>query len=96
MRRLWKGESSPRATCRLPADHDDNSTHEGYMTVVDAFPTYYKTESPGIGRVNGLSLGMDARSLTRIAAESRAIKCAGYSALLRLHRLCLAPALRSG
>lgn len=65
------------------------------MAVVDTFPAYYKTESPETGRVEAMSLGMDAKALVRITAESRAIKCGGYSALLRLHRLCLAPALHS-
>ncbi|KAJ9115441.1 hypothetical protein QFC22_005199 [Naganishia vaughanmartiniae] len=37
--------------------------------------------------------GMDASSMKQITAEARAIKCYGYSAALRLHRLCLAPSL---
>ncbi|GHJ83737.1 hypothetical protein NliqN6_0139 [Naganishia liquefaciens] len=69
------------------------NTHEAYMSVVDALPPYYKTESPHIG--HELSLETNAQDVARLAAESRAIKCNGYSALLRLHRLCLASALRS-
>jgi hypothetical protein len=70
--------------------------HEDYMVAVDAFPAYYRTEmQAGTPAWDALPLGMDASSMKQITAEARAIKCYGYSAALRLHRLCLAPALRS-